>query len=113
MTLTLFHGADLLPTFPPRQAHSETSREAAEAFAPHLGRGQMAVLRWLAAQDGARSDNQIITAMVAEGWSPNGPRARRVELVESGMVEAAGRVGKSTGWVVTEAGRAFLRGDAE
>lgn len=76
-------------TTPPYQAHSETSRRAAERIAPlaHTMRGQ--VLSYLKAcgADGATDEEmQLRMPMPA-----NTQRPRRIELVADGFVQSNGQ----------------------
>ena len=68
----------------PFQAHSETSRQAAEQAEKPAGRQRVLVLRALhdAGSEGL-TDEQI---QERTGLSPNSARPRRVELVQAGMV---------------------------
>jgi hypothetical protein len=95
--------------------HSETSRAAAESVNPGLGDRQLAVLRYFADHPEGLSDEALIDHFRAIGWSDNGIRPRRVELVERGFVADSGRklVGSSGRlacvWAITGAGLARLR----
>lgn len=98
--------ADLFPDAPsaPYQAHSETSRRAAERIAPiaHTKRGL--VLAYIAAcgEMGATDEEMQLRLPM----SPNTQRPRRVELVQDGMVKDSGRTRPTLGgdfatvWVV-------------
>jgi hypothetical protein len=95
--------------------HSETSRAAAESINPGLGDRQLAVLRYFADHPEGLTDEALIEHCVGLGWSANGPRSRRVELVERGFVADSGRklVGSSGRlacvWQITTAGLARLQ----
>lgn len=95
------------PAEAPAVRHSTTSVAAAEAIAPKLSETRRAVLRYIcetvehSSPDGL-TDNQVITALVAKGWSLNTPRARRVELVDGGWLQENGTVDGSTRWRPTQ-----------
>lgn len=96
MTQPLLFDAPPAHTLPAHQRHSETSKAAAVAIQPHLGRQQYAVWLWLKDHPGS-TDNEIIAGV---GGNPNGPRARRVELTRKGMVVAVSEREGSTTWRV-------------
>lgn len=78
------------PLFPPGPAYvrgSETSREAAEAIAPKLGRLQEKVLQAIANQPDGLTDQegQALTGLATNCYTP-----RRRELVMTGKVEDSG-----------------------
>jgi hypothetical protein len=68
----------------PYQAHSETSRLAAQEIDPQLGRLQYRVLAFLRTMDayGATDDEM----QVALDMNPSTQRPRRIELVAKGLV---------------------------
>jgi hypothetical protein len=86
----------------PYQAHSPNSKAAAERVSPTLGRRQAEVLEYIAAHPEGVTDNAIIGAMVARGYSANGPRARRVELTRRGLIIPCGVQDGSTLWRVVD-----------
>lgn len=77
----------------PYQAHSETSREAAEFIQPNIGPLQAKVLAFIQL-NGPCTDAQIIEGI---GLSPNSVRPRRIELAKSGRVQQAGIIKQSNG----------------
>jgi hypothetical protein len=103
----------LQPTLPfsgRSNATRERSRRAAEGVAPKLAPRRLEVLEWFAfrGEEGG-TDNQLIAAIASRGGSPNGPRARRIELVRDGLLEDSGREQDgSTVWVLADAGREQL-----
>lgn len=71
------------------QPHSPTSRAAADAIVPAIGRLQQQVLAYLRNCPDGATDEQIINAT---GLSPSTARPRRIELVTKGLVRPTGRV---------------------
>jgi hypothetical protein len=71
----------------PYQAHSDTSRESAEAIAPKAGTYLAQVAAYLKACDvhGATDDEM----QVVLGMDPSTQRPRRIDLVKRGMVRAS------------------------
>lgn len=99
-------------TLAPYVAGSATSEAAAARLnAGQLARSQRQVLRLIAESPYGLTDNEVIGRVVRLGGSPNGPRARRVELWDAGLVEAAGVKDGSTVWVPTPRGRAVVEAD--
>lgn len=92
-------------------ATAERSRRAGEQFAPHLGKRQREVLElFAAAGDRGLTDNGLIGLITARGGSPNGPRARRIELFRAGFLEPTGEERDGcTVWRITAEGRDALR----
>ena len=87
----------------PYQRHSETSKAAAKGISRELGAKQTQVWQFIRLQGPSGAiDNEIITHFTNCEWSPNTPRARRVELVAKGLVVDSGRQRNgSTVWVAT------------
>jgi len=83
-TLDLFDDAP-----PPYQAHSDTSREAAERVAPlaHTMRGQVLAYLRRCGADGATDEEMQIRMPIPA----NTQRPRRIELVAEGFVKASGK----------------------
>lgn len=86
----------------PYQAHSDTSREAAESITPKIGSLQAKVLAFIA-EHGPVTDPQISDGL---GLSPNSIRPRRIELTHAGKVQQYGTViqpnrRRAATWVVT------------
>jgi hypothetical protein len=98
------------PATAPAQRHSATSLAAAESIAPALSQKRRDLLVWIIERrfDGA-TDNELIADLVAEGWSPNTPRPRRVELVKGGWLEAIGEAEGSTVWAATAKAKEWHR----
>lgn len=90
----------------PFQRHSATSKAAALGLENLTGK-RAGVLLWLV-EHGPATDNALIAALASRGWSPNTPRARRVELHQAGYVTEAGERDGSTLWEATDAGRKAL-----
>lgn len=97
--------ADYRPD-PPCQAHSETSRAAAEAIEPAaetLRRRVLDFLRGVADLGATDEDMQLIMKM-----NPSTQRPRRIELVEMGLVLDSGRTRptrsgrKAVVWVIVQ-----------
>lgn len=90
----------------PKQAPSQpraTSEAAAVEISKSLSRKRRDVLLWFLRnhmEDGA-TDNELIAALVRQGWSANTPRARRVELTGKWLEEHGERDG-STVWRPTQ-----------
>ena len=78
----------------PYQAHSETSREAAEAIKPTASNLRERVYRAIV-EHGPMTDEQIALLL---GMNPSTERPRRIELVSAGRVV-------ETGWERTKSGR--------
>lgn len=72
----------------PYQAHSETSKAAAESIERDLTRQQLEILRIFARFPTPLSDNDLIQYVIDQGLrvSVNGVRARRIELVKMGRL---------------------------
>jgi hypothetical protein len=83
---------DDLPLF---QAHSATSRAAAESIAPGAGTLRGIVLEWLR-ENGPATDETMQEELC---MGPSTQRPRRVELVRAGFVRDSGRT------AVTRSGR--------
>lgn len=79
----------------PAQRHSPTSVAAAERITPHLGAMQARVLDYIRAHPES-TDNEICLGVN----SPNGGRARRIELYRAGLIEKAGVKAGCTTWRV-------------
>jgi hypothetical protein len=79
----------------------ENSRKAAERIAPTKPTRQQEVYDFIASR-GVRgaTDNEIIAEMVSRGISANGPRARRGELLDAGLIREAIGVGPRDGSTV-------------
>jgi len=100
--------ADLFDADPPAQAHSDTSRDAAEAVRPDANRLRSVVYAAIrgAGPDGLTDEEGIGRT----GLSPSTYRPRRVELVAGGMVRESGRTRKTASgrkaavWVATDGG---------
>lgn len=101
------------PADAPRQRHSATSTAAAEGVAPKLSQKRRDVLAWVCEHygEGGVTDNVLIRDLAANGWSPNTPRARRVELVAGGWLEEAGVEEGCTLWRPTAKAWAWHRGE--
>lgn len=100
----------MLDTAPYQQA--PTSRAAAEAIRPKLSARRAEVLALIGGTGSeGYTDNQIIARVAARGGSPNGPRARRIELFRGGLIEQNGERSGCAVWVATKAGRAWLESD--
>ena len=84
---------------------SETSKAAAKGISRELGAKQTQVWQFIRLQGASGAiDNEIITHFTNCGWSPNTPRARRVELVAKGLVVDSGRQRNgSTVWIAAQA----------
>jgi hypothetical protein len=80
---------------PPRIKSSPTSVAAAERVKPHLGAMQMRVLEYIRTHQDC-TDNEICAGVN----SPNGGRARRIELYKAGLIAKSGVRGGSTTWKV-------------
>ena len=78
----------------PHQAHSETSRAASEAVAPHLSRLQQRVLDYIVVF-GPITDSRLIDTI--SDLSPNTIRPRRIELARMGLVVQDGTVTQPNG----------------
>jgi hypothetical protein len=89
--------------FPAYQAHSKTSRQAAERIAPVLNALQARVYRYIM-DNGGSTDEAGYTAL---DMSPSTYRPRRIELVNMGMVKDSGRTDKTASnrnavvWVIS------------
>lgn len=77
----------------PYQRHSETSREAAAAIAPKVGKLQASVLAYIKAHPRS-TDAQIIAGM---DRGANSIRPRRIELQGLGLIRQDGVVVQSNG----------------
>lgn len=108
---------ELLPFSPPPPPapfvkSSQTSREAAEAIAPHCNALQLRVLRYLAAQPGGATDERMQEALSLTGSTQ---RPRRVELEQAGLVRDSGAKAKTRSgrqavvWECSDAGRALAQ----
>ena len=76
------HQLDLFGNTAPYQPHSVTSRRAAAAIEPDLGKLQMEVYAWLV-QHGPATDEVMQEAL---DMNPSTHRPRRVELCDKGLV---------------------------
>lgn len=98
-----------MPAEAPAQRHSPTSLAAAEAIGPKLSDTRKGVLRFICehvelhSPDGI-TDNALVALLSAKGWSPNSPRARRIELVRGGWLQENGVEGGSIRWRPTAKG---------
>lgn len=100
-TETLFSGPA------PYVAHSATSKAAAESVRG-LNEKRAAVLGYLV-HVGPATDNELIAVFCERGWSPNTPRARRVDLKDAGYAEDSGERSQNCAlWRATDEGRAAL-----
>ena len=70
---------------PPYQAHSSTSKQAAEQIRPTAGTLRAKVLTLL--QSEALTDEEIANRLSLSGSTA---RPRRIELVQAGLVESTG-----------------------
>ena len=71
---------------PPAQAHSETSKAAAEAIAPHVNQLQLRILELL--RDTGPATDEDIQANLQ--MNPSTERPRRIEFVNKGLVAPVG-----------------------
>jgi hypothetical protein len=78
---------DGLPLFAPAQRKSATSVAAAREITPAGNRLRAAVLEFLRGRPAGATDEEIQTGL---GMNPSTQRPRRVELVDAGLVVAAG-----------------------
>jgi hypothetical protein len=91
------------PAEAPAQRHSPTSVAAAEAIAPKLPEKRRNLLLHIFAHwsDGA-TDNELLADLVGIGWSVNGVRPRRIELVQGGWLEQVGERAGCAVWAPSE-----------
>lgn len=76
------------------QKHSETSRQAAEAIQPSLGRMQNRVYQYfLDAGEHGATDEEVQLAL---DMNPSSQRPRRIELYQRGLIKESGQVRKTT-----------------
>ena len=89
---------------PPFQRHSETSRDAAQSIAKHIGALHHRVLAYLKNHPQGATDEQISDGTVLRESTA---LARRVELTQANLVKDSGRYAltrswrKATVWVTT------------
>jgi hypothetical protein len=90
MQLTLFP-AEPTPTAP-YVRNSVTSKAAAESIGPTLNEKQRIVYEYIKSCGSyGCTDEELIEAMMKRyGWSPNTPRARRIEATEKGWLKENG-----------------------
>ena len=92
------------PFAPPFQRHSETSRDAAQSIAKHIGALHKIVLGYLREHPEGSIDEDISTFT---GLRESTARARRVELTQANLVKDSGRYAltrsgrKATVWAAT------------
>ncbi len=81
-----------------RRNHPSTSWESAKEIGKTLSEKQELVLAYI--RKFPSTDNELIGVFTeSEGWSPNTPRPRRIELCEKGLVKDSGeRRNKSIVW---------------
>jgi hypothetical protein len=89
---------------------SATSQVAAKEITPKLVGKRLAVLQEVCGTDLRHgfTDNELIRHMVEKyGWSPNTPRARRIELVAGGWLLSSSSIlrNRSTIWIPSHAAR--------
>lgn len=93
-----------MSTVPPYQAHSETSRLAALAYASKASTAREKVFRTFERSPGGLTDEEVQTLL---GMSANTQRPRRVELERKGLVCDSGSTRETSAgqlavvWVVT------------
>lgn len=77
----------------PFQPHSDTSRAAAESVEPRLNKQQRELLERMRTEAMGFTDDELFVYAVIGVLriSPNGVRARRIELVRKGLVYDSGR----------------------
>lgn len=73
----------------PHVRGSATSEAAARRMDRKLAGKRLKVLKDVLFIEGV-TDNELVEAFTKKGWSPNTPRARRVELVTDGWLEDSG-----------------------
>jgi transcription initiation factor IIE alpha subunit len=90
---------------PPFQAHSKTSREAAQSVSGVSGRDRQRVLTYLTEHTVGATDEQLSEALSMAG---NTLRPRRRELQQATLIKDSGRYSlthsgrRATVWVVTQ-----------
>ena len=109
-TLDLMADLFAAPADAPAQRHSPTSVAAAEAVKPALPAKRRDLLAYICERyPQGVTDNRLIEDLVKQGWSPNGVRPRRTELVQGGWLDADGTLGGSTVWAPTPQAMAWHR----
>ena len=73
---------------PPRQAHSPTSIEAAEAIKPDSNRLRAVVLAWIRSRGELGSTDE--EGIAGTGMNPSTYRPRRIELWRAGVIREGG-----------------------
>lgn len=98
-------GDTLARDFPAFQAHSTTSREAAQSIAPRLPALQQRVLDYFKSNQEGATDEMLIDALHLNASTL---RPRRIELVQQGLLKDSGRYAtgrsnrRATVWVLNE-----------